>query len=179
MICKVNVVDGDLYQWDVERKVEIKCDESLLDEVHFSNSNSDKDNALVVIPYEEDGKVYANIPNILLQKNMPIYVYLTTTERTFKRFMFTIYARAKPDDYVYTETEILNYHKLNERLSYLEENGGSSSGVDFKTDNTLILKNGILSVNTTNDMEQDNTLPITSAGVYATVGNIEALLRTI
>lgn len=52
-------------------------------------------------------------------------------------------------------------------------------GVAFKTDNTLRLKDGILSVNTTNDMEQDNTLPITSAGVYATVGNIEALLKTI
>ena len=56
---------------------------------------------------------------------------------------------------------------------------GSGGGVDFKTDNTLKLENGILSVNTTNDMEQDNTLPITSAGVYATVGNIEALLKTI
>ena len=51
--------------------------------------------------------------------------------------------------------------------------------IDFETDETLTLKNGILSVNTTNDMEQDNTLPITSAGVYATVGNIEALLKTI
>lgn len=51
--------------------------------------------------------------------------------------------------------------------------------VDFQTDETLTLKNGILSVNTTNDMEQDNTLPITSAGVFATVGNIEALLKTI
>lgn len=51
--------------------------------------------------------------------------------------------------------------------------------VEFETDHTLTLKNGILSVNTTNDMEQDNTLPITSAGVYATVGNIEALLKTI
>ena len=54
-----------------------------------------------------------------------------------------------------------------------------SGGVDFKTDETLKLENGILSVNTTNEMEQDNTLPITSAGVYATVGNIEALLKTI
>ena len=53
------------------------------------------------------------------------------------------------------------------------------SGVDFGTDATLKLENGILSVNTTNDMEQDNTLPITSAGVFATVGNIEALLKTI
>lgn len=56
---------------------------------------------------------------------------------------------------------------------------GSEGGVDFETDETLKLENGILSVNTTNDMEQDNTLPITSAGVYATVGNIEALLKTI
>lgn len=56
---------------------------------------------------------------------------------------------------------------------------GSGGNVDFKTDDTLILKDGILSVNTTNNMEQDNTLPITSAGVFATVGNIEALLKTI
>lgn len=55
----------------------------------------------------------------------------------------------------------------------------SSQNAAFKTDETLILENGILSVNTTNDMEQDNTLPITSAGVYTTVGNIEALLKTI
>lgn len=53
------------------------------------------------------------------------------------------------------------------------------SGVDFKTDHTLKLEDGVLSVNTTNQMEQDNTQPITSAGVFATVGNIEALLKTI
>ena len=51
--------------------------------------------------------------------------------------------------------------------------------VEIQTDNTLTLKDGVLSVNTTDQMEQDNTLPITSAGVYATVGNIEALLKTI
>lgn len=61
---------------------------------------------------------------------------------------------------------------------YLEENP-PSGGVDFKTDHTLTLKDGILSVNTTDRMEQDNTLPMTSAGVFATVGNIEALLKTI
>ena len=55
----------------------------------------------------------------------------------------------------------------------------SGGNVDFRTDETLTLKDGVLSVNTTNDMEQDNTLPITSAGVFATVGNIEALLKTI
>lgn len=57
--------------------------------------------------------------------------------------------------------------------------GGGGGGVYFETDETLTLKDGVLSVNTTNEMEQDNTLPMTSAGVYATVGNIEALLKTI
>ena len=55
----------------------------------------------------------------------------------------------------------------------------TGSGIDFKIDETLTLKDGVLSVNTTDLMERDNTLPITSAGVYATVGNIEALLNTI
>lgn len=55
----------------------------------------------------------------------------------------------------------------------------ASGGVAFEVDETLTLRDGVLSVNTTDAMEQDNTLPITSAGVYATVGNINALLATI
>ena len=61
---------------------------------------------------------------------------------------------------------------------YLDQNP-SGPGTSFTTNHTLSLENGILSVNTTNRMEQDNTLPITSAAVYATVGNIEVLLKTI
>ena len=55
----------------------------------------------------------------------------------------------------------------------------TNAGIQFEIGENLILKDGILSVNTTDQMEQDNTLPITSAGVFATVGNIEALLNTI
>lgn len=49
----------------------------------------------------------------------------------------------------------------------------------FTTDATLKLENGVLAVNTTDEVSQDNTLPITSAGVAVTVGNIEILLTTI
>lgn len=56
---------------------------------------------------------------------------------------------------------------------------GGGGGVDFTTDDTLILENGVLRVNTTNDVAQDNSLPITSAAVHTTVGNIEILLGTI
>jgi hypothetical protein len=55
-----------------------------------------------------------------------------------------------------------------------------SGGVNFTVDKTLTLSDdGVLSVNTTDAMESDNTLPITSAGVSAAVGNIEILLKTI
>lgn len=38
---------------------------------------------------------------------------------------------------------------------------------------------GALTVDTANDVEQDNTRPITSAAVYVEVGNINALLALI
>lgn len=44
---------------------------------------------------------------------------------------------------------------------------------------TLKVIDNTLDVNTADDVQQDNTLPITSAAVYATVGNIEILLGTI
>lgn len=56
---------------------------------------------------------------------------------------------------------------------------GGGGGVDFITDETLTLENGVLSVNRATDAEPDNTLPITSAAVYAEIGNINVLLETI
>ena len=42
-----------------------------------------------------------------------------------------------------------------------------------------IAEDGTLSVDTANKAEKDNTKPITSAGVYTEIGNINALLATI
>ncbi len=68
------------------------------------------------------------------------------------------------------------------RLSWLESGGGgggSGGGVSFVLGETLELDNGVLDVKTTNAAERDNTLPITSSGVYTIVGNIGAVLDTI
>lgn len=60
------------------------------------------------------------------------------------------------------------------RLSDLE------SKVCFTTDETLTLsENNVLSVNTAKEPDPDNTLPITSAAVAASVGNIEIILKII
>lgn len=45
--------------------------------------------------------------------------------------------------------------------------------------NLSITKDGVLSVDTTDNAEQDNTKPITSAGVNLVVGNINAILAII
>lgn len=56
-----------------------------------------------------------------------------------------------------------------------------SGGVNFTTDGTLTLDptTKVLSVNTADAPDANNTLPITAAAVHTTVGNIEVLLETI
>ncbi len=46
-------------------------------------------------------------------------------------------------------------------------------------DGLALSEDGALTVQTTSDAEQDNTLPMTSAGVYTQLGNISILLETI
>lgn len=185
------------WQWDSGQKLVV--DNKECGEVHFDNGTTEL--ALVVqIKTDQDGLRVVEVPNILLQTAKPLKCYLFQESEsgamTSTLYTFQVIPRPKPEDYVYTETEVLSYSSLAERIDQLEKNGVPpdqiatavekyleenplDTGVDFETDSTLTLKDGILSVNTTNNMEQDNTLPITSAGVFATVGNIEALLKTI
>lgn len=69
---------------------------------------------------------------------------------------------------------------------YLDENPvrvdiatSEKAGIVTVGKNLSITKDGILSVDTTDSAEQDNTKPITSAGVNLVVGNINALLAII
>lgn len=54
-----------------------------------------------------------------------------------------------------------------------------TAGTIIVGDNLTIDETGRLSVDTTDMVEKDNTKPITSAAVDATVGNIAILLQTI
>lgn len=67
-----------------------------------------------------------------------------------------------------------------EKLERSGSGGGGSGGVNFTPGNALELtSDGKLNVLTADKAEEDNTLPITSAAVATTVGNIEILLATI
>lgn len=119
-----------LYQWDTDRKLKVLTDDDItVDEVHFSNAFTQQ--ALIVVPTAsaELGCMVADIPNILLQYFVPIDVYVVMYsdkgERTVYMQQLEIVKRAKPSDYVYTETEVLDYKSLEKRVSELEQGGGS------------------------------------------------------
>lgn len=57
--------------------------------------------------------------------------------------------------------------------------GGTGGGYVIGAGLTLDPASNILSVDTADAVEQDNTRPVTSAAVFTTVGNIDALLATI
>lgn len=75
------------------------------------------------------------------------------------------------------------YSQLLCRIAALEAVAGipndGTAITAFIPDETLSIKNGVLSVNTADAAEQNNTLPITSAAVYTEIGNINVLLETI
>lgn len=114
-----------LYQWDIDRQV-IVNDETIT-QVHFCNKTDDC--SLVVDVKSEDGVNVANVPNVLLQDAMPIKVYGYDINYTKFCEVFKVVGRSKPSDYVYTETEIVRYSDLEERINQIEENGISDDVV--------------------------------------------------
>ena len=194
----LEIYDGrtHFWQWDTGQRLKVEVTGHAC-EVHFRDPNGRV--ALVVDTYTLDGQTVANVPNILLQSTESVlaWVYVCEGDECTKHeTRFAVYPRQKPADYVYTETEVLTYRRLEKRIDEIEANGVSDEqvekavtryldenpinpGVQFETDNTLTLKDGILSVNTADVVERDNTLPVTSAAVFTEVGNINALLETI
>lgn len=106
------------YQWDVDRKLIIE--DATITQVHFCNRTDEC--SLVCETYQEDGLTLVNVPNILLQTDWRINVYAYDSNYTKFCETYKVERRSKPADYVYTETEVLNYNTLLERLTGIEEN---------------------------------------------------------
>lgn len=56
---------------------------------------------------------------------------------------------------------------------------GGTSGPEVQIGDGLKLEDNVLSVDTADKVEQDNTKPVTSAAVYTVVGNINAILESL
>ena len=126
------IADGRdrLYQWDSDVKLLINKEiASGIDEAHFTAKYS-RECLTVKVVHADDG-AYVMVPNILLQKSYDIVVYaFCCTDKVTKHIQeIPVEAKPKPADYVYTETEVLNFRTLEERLSHLEKTGGAVNGV--------------------------------------------------
>lgn len=161
----------ELWQWDTGRELKIDGECS---QVHFSNKIQGRSIDVDVI----DG--VAKIPDVLLQTDgkLNVWAFVGTAENGYTKIskVFVVNKRNRPADYVFTPIEQTNLRIIEERLLRLEQSGGVSLEID---EETLIFQDGKLKVNTTDEVKEDNTQPITSAGVAVTVGNIEVLLKTI
>lgn len=109
------IYDGrkEFYQWDIDRKLIVEDDS--INQVHFCNRTGNC--SLICDVYDEDGTRVVNVPNIILQSNLRIYVYGYDKNYTKFEDEFNVKPRTKPDDYVYTETEVQNYANLKDELT--------------------------------------------------------------
>ena len=124
---KLEIADGRtaFYQWDIGQSL-IISNVGSCNEVHFANAGSLQ--ALVCPIQQQDGLCYVQLPNVLLQTAEPIYAYAcrfgADDGETRHVQNFRVLKRNKPADYAYTETEVLTYRKLEERITALENAEG-------------------------------------------------------
>lgn len=104
------------YQWDKNQRIKL-YDIPENAQIHFS-STVDRLDALVVKPYIENDVWYANVPNCMftLSGTITVFVYRYEGDVGYTEFKkdFKVNPREKPDDYVYTETELEDYKRISE-----------------------------------------------------------------
>lgn len=114
----MKIADGraDFYQWDRQQRI-LADDYTSNTELHialipnhiYSAVGNDNLTALLTRTYTEDGHIYADIPDHLLQMagTLRIYVYVRTptTAHTVVYYNFKVIPRPRPADYIYTEAE--------------------------------------------------------------------------
>lgn len=133
------LADGrrSFYQWDTDRQM-IVNDETCT-EVHFCNGSSDC--SLVCGVYDRGDLRLVDVPNILLQETKRITAFAFVRDGsggyTRRAVSYSVLARTKPESYMYTETEVLNYSSLDDRLSRLEGEGIADAVADYLKDHPV------------------------------------------
>ena len=105
-----------LWQWDLNQQLTVAGD---CTEVHYLDRGTPSTLTVEV----KDGK--ADIPNILLQKagRLVVYAYIIDEQDHHTKICetFGILARPKPNDYVYTETEVKTWSDLQAQIGNLAD----------------------------------------------------------
>ncbi len=193
----ISIADGRgaLWQWDTGRRVKI-TDGDGVKQIHYQNKCFGRS---VDVDVGADGT--AIIPDELLQDWHPLtaYAYVTDDAGGYTKVQqdFVVHKRAKPAGYVYTPTDQMTLQTIQRQIGDLADltteaqdtlvaaineaarSGGGGTKYQIGNGLKLDVKTNTLAVDTADAVERDNTKPITSAGVYLEIGNINALLATI
>ena len=110
---EIKILDGrgSFYQWDHDQKLQIT--DPQVEELHYATEDG---HALCCVVREQADMRVADVPNILLQKAEDLRVYAVAGARTLYCRIFRVNRREKPDDYIYTETEVRSVEKIVEDM---------------------------------------------------------------
>ncbi len=136
-----NIYNVDpLYQWDKNQELKVNdVDYVVAPVVHFVDYTIDK--AIVVQSKLTGDTITAPIPNVLLENPYDItayiYVYNDKVGNTVRVIKIPVIARAKPDDYVFTENvQIATLAEIEARVSNLlanlTNNKGTTEVIDIR-----------------------------------------------
>lgn len=120
------IYDGRTHFWQWDTDCKLVVEDSSIQQVHFCNRSSEC--SLVCLTYKENEQLLVNVPNILFQSDRDIHVYAYNSFTKYEE-CFKIFARCKPSDYVYTETEVATWEQLDERITVLEKGGVSEEAL--------------------------------------------------
>jgi len=98
-----SIEKDNLYQWDSNIEITVGNDD--IKQIHFCNKT---DECSLVVDVVERKCI---IPNILLTQSMPIQVYAYDGEKTLYSKKYNVKPRSKPADYIYTETEVIDWRE--------------------------------------------------------------------
>lgn len=117
-----SLTDGRTSAWQWDRNLSLNVDDSeyQIEEIHMSNEAT---KGAFVCEMKKDDRTVA-IPNILLTASRDIFIYVVVSDnygkRTELRETLHVHARKKPQDYVYTDTEVYEYRDYITRLEAVE-----------------------------------------------------------
>lgn len=155
----IEIIGTPLYQWELGRKISISTSEhTIINKVEFSHDGDTE--SLVVKPRVENDQMVVDIPNIMLLSGRYIHVYISYSDEnlleTVAYDILPVIKRPKPSDYVYTETEVLTWESLDERIKNLEKGTG---GADISKEDIRDAVNEYLDNNPVSVDEKDPTVP--------------------
>ena len=128
---RFSIYDGraSFCQWDVDQRIVILTD--ACNEVHIAHVGDAL--ALRCEIYDLDGKSVIDVPDELLQVGKPLHVFAYILDdkggRTTHSEIFTVLTKPKPDNYVYTKTEIRMWESLEKRIEDLEDRNPGSVAI--------------------------------------------------